>query len=198
MALTKAQRRIIGEIEEVLRIGGYDWRVVEELYQPATRLGQLQRIKLDFIRMKVIGDYVFADELLTVVIVAHFFPARQFPRRWKHKKVRTFMHFIMEELFMLRKLALVKEIRDFNQGMAKMLQSLNALRNAMAHSFMPDMKRDYREIKKVTWKGKDIYTTQGIEQFDTDMRILLDYLFHMAFGKTLASVVREYASELSS
>jgi hypothetical protein len=62
-------------------------------------------------------------------------------------KVRTFMHFIMEELFMLRKLALVKEIRDFNQGMAKMLQSLNALRNTMAHSFTPEMKRDYREIK---------------------------------------------------
>jgi hypothetical protein len=49
-------------------------------------------------------------------------------------KVRTFMHFIMEELFMLRKLALVKEIRDFNQGMAKMLQSLNALHNTMAHT----------------------------------------------------------------
>jgi hypothetical protein len=50
----------------------------------------------------------------------------------------------------------------------------------------------------MTWKGKDIYTTEGIEQFDTDMRILLDYLFQMAFGKTLTSVVREYASDLSS
>ena len=62
MAVTRAQGRIVGEIEELLRIGSYDWRVVEELYEPDARLEQLKRIKLDFIRMKVIGDYVFADE----------------------------------------------------------------------------------------------------------------------------------------
>jgi len=28
MPLTRAQRRIVGEIEELLRIGSYDWRVV--------------------------------------------------------------------------------------------------------------------------------------------------------------------------
>ena len=104
------------------------------------------------------------------------------------------MHFIMEELFMLRKLALVKEIRGFDNRMAAMLQSLNALRNAMAHSFTPEMKRDHRKAKKVIWKGKDIYTTQGVEQFDTDMRVLLDYLFQMAFGKKLANMIGEYAS----
>jgi hypothetical protein len=153
MAPTRAQRRIVGEIEEVLRIGGYDWHVVEELYEPDARLGQLERIKLDFIRMKVIGDYVFADELLSVIIVAYFFPVKDFPMRWKNKKMLTFMHFIMEELFMLRKLALVREIRGFDKGMAEMLQSLNALRNAMAHSFVPEMKRDYRKTRKVTWKN---------------------------------------------
>ena len=97
MALTKAQRRIVDDIEEILRLGSYDWRVVEELYEPDARLGQLKRIKLDFVRMKVIGDYVFADELLSVIIVAHFFPVKDFP--WKNKKMRTFMHFIMESYF---------------------------------------------------------------------------------------------------
>jgi hypothetical protein len=57
---------------------------------------------------------------------------------------------------------------------------------AMAHSFMPERKRDYRERKKVTWKGKDIYTTQGIEQFETDTRDLVEYLLQMAFGKKVA------------
>jgi len=56
MTLTRAERRIVGEIEELLRIGSYDWRVIEELYEPDARLEQLKRIKLDFIRMKVIGD----------------------------------------------------------------------------------------------------------------------------------------------
>ena len=125
--------------------------------------------------------------MLTVVIVAYFFPVRDFPRRWKNKKMLTFMHFVMEELFILRKLALVKEIRPFDNKMAQSIQSLNALRNSMAHSFVPEMKRDYRKTRKVTWKGQDIYTTQGIQQFDTDMRNLLDYLFQIAFGKKLAS-----------
>jgi hypothetical protein len=192
MALTQNQRRIVGEIEGLLRIGSYDWRVVEDLYEPEARLQQLKRMKLDFIRMKVIGDYVFADELLTVVIVAYFFPVKNFSKRWKNRKMLTFMHFVMEELFMLRKLALVKEIRKFDNEMAQTIQSLNAMRNAMAHSFVPEMKRDYRKTRKVTWKGKDIYTTAGIEQFDTDMLKLHDYLFQMAFGKKLAS----FASKL--
>jgi len=102
------------------------------------------------------------------------------------------MHFVMEELFMLRKLALVKEIRTFDNEMAQTLQSLNALRNAMAHSFLPEMKRDYRRTRKVTWKGKDLYTSEGVEQFDADMLRLHDYLFQLAFGKKLS----DFASKL--
>ena len=72
--------------------------------------------------------------------------------------------------------------------MAKMIASLNALRNAMAHSFVPEMKRDYRKTKRVTWNEKDIFTTDGFAQFDRDMIKLHDYLYQLAFGKTLASV----------
>jgi hypothetical protein len=148
MALTRAERRIVGEIEALVRIGGYDWRVVEEVYEPEVRRPQLGRIKLDFIRMKVIGDYVFADELLNAVIVAYFFPLRKFPKRWKDKRIRTFGHFVMERLFMLQKLALVKQIRKFDRAMARTLERLDALRNAMAHSFMPEARREYREKKR--------------------------------------------------
>ena len=62
----------------------------------------------------------------------------------------------------------------------------------MVHSFLPEQKRDYRKTKLVTWKGKDIYTTEGTEEFDGDMVQLHDYLFQLAFGKKLAS----YASKL--
>jgi hypothetical protein len=72
--------------------------------------------------------------------------------------------------------------------MAKMITGLNALRNAMAHSFVPQMKRDYRKTKSVTWNEKDIFTTNGLDQFDRDMQKLHDYLYQLAFGKTLASV----------
>jgi hypothetical protein len=46
----------------------------------------------------------------------------------------------------------------------------------------------------VTWKGKDINTTDGIEQFDSDMLLLQDYLFQMAFGKKLATSAAQLRS----
>jgi len=104
----------------------------------------------------------------------------------------TFMHFITEELFMLRKLALVREIRNFDGEMGRMVPKLNALRNAMAHSFLPENKRDYRKARKVLWNNQDLNTTAGLEAFDADMRTLIDYLFQMAFGKRLA----DFASKL--
>ena len=60
------------------------------------------------------------DELLTVIILSHYFPGKDFPQRWKNKKMVTFMHFVMEELFMLRKLALVQEIRNIDRDMAQL------------------------------------------------------------------------------
>jgi hypothetical protein len=192
MALTKAQTRLCDEIEDVLRIGGYDWRNIEEMYEPAARLHQLQRIKQDLIRAKVIGDYVFADELLTVIIVAHFFPVRNFPKRFKNKKMKTFMHFVMEELFMLRKLVLVREIRNFGRDMASIVSKLNSLRNAMAHSFVPEQRREFRNTRRVTYGDFDIYTAEGLHSYDADVLQLHDYLFRLAFGKRLA----DFASQV--
>jgi hypothetical protein len=197
MPLTKAQQRLVGEIEEILRVGSYDWRVVEELYEPAARLSQLERIKQDFIRTKVIGDYVFADELLTVIIVSYFFPVKAFPRRFKSKKMQLFMHFVMDEMFMLRKLALVKEIRNFDGEMAKMVGKLNALRNVMAHSFVPQQRREYRRTRKVTYEGLDISTSEGIAAYDRDVLRLHDYLFQHAFGKKLASFASRLREDAS-
>lgn len=192
MPLTKAQRRLVGEIEEVLRIGSYDWRVVEKLYEPDARLEQLKRIKQDFIRAKVIGDHVFVDELLTVIIVSYFFPVADFPKRYKGKKIRTFMHFVMDEMFTLRKLALAKEIRKFDRDMASLIGKFNGLRNAMAHAFTPEQRREFRESGKVLYDGLDIYTNEGLAAYDRDMLSLHDYLFQQAFGKKLA----DFASRL--
>jgi hypothetical protein len=195
MPLTRAQRRLVHEIEEVLRLGSYDWRVVEELYEPDARLQQLKRIKQDLIRAKVIGDYVFVDELLTVIIVSYFFPVRNFPRRFKNKKMKTFMHFVMEEMYVTRKLALVKEIRDFDREMAKMIGELNSIRNAMAHGFVPEQRRDYRITGQITYSNLDISTIEGLKAYDKDMLRLHDYLFQLAFGKKLASLARQLRND---
>jgi hypothetical protein len=181
----------------VLRISGYNWREVEAHYEPDQRLGQLEQIKLDFMRAKVVGDYVFVDELLTVTVVSYFLPPKDFLKRYKDRKMRAFMHFVMEELFMLRKLALVQEIRNFDGKIVEMIQKLKAFRNAMAHSFVPENKRDYRKSKTIVWNKQDINTIKGLQPFANDMFILNDYLYQMVFGKRMADVIKKREKRLS-
>ena len=90
----------------------------------------------------------------------------------------------MEKLYLVRKLALVKEIRKFDRKMADTITKLNALRNAVAHSFAPELKRDYRKT------NVDLNTSKGIEGFVHDTDVLQHYLIELAFGKKLASFVR--------
>ena len=59
------------------------------------------------------------------------------------------------------------------------------------------MRREYRGKKRVIWDGRDIYTTEGMEQFDADMQKLIDYLIEMAFGKAVARFFREHSEEVA-
>src|SRR5262249_54139506 len=83
--------------------------------------------------------------MLSIIIASHLFPTK--PNK-RNKKRTTFQHFKMEKLYLVRKLALVKEIRKFDRKMADTITKLNALRNAVAHSFAPELRRDYRKTKK--------------------------------------------------
>ena len=82
MPLSKAERRIAGEIEKIIEVANYNWRDIEEYgLPPEAGRSRLEHIKRDFIRMKVIADYVCVDELLSILIVSYFFqrPGKIFP-----------------------------------------------------------------------------------------------------------------------
>jgi hypothetical protein len=57
------------------------------------------------------------------------------------------------------------------------------LRNAVAHSFFPMNKRDFKRTKKVTYKGKDVFTIEGLKTFDNDTREAIVYLSRLASCK---------------
>jgi hypothetical protein len=52
------------------------------------------------------------------------------------------------------------------------IDRLNALRNAVAHSFFPENVKKSR----AEWKGKSIFTLEGIERFSNDM-VAVDEFF---------------------
>jgi hypothetical protein len=59
----------------------------------------------------------------------------------------------------------------------------NTLRNAIAHSFFPQNKRDFKRTGTVTYKGKDVFSLEGLRLFDEDTNEAISHLADRAFGK---------------
>ncbi len=96
---------------------------------------------------------------------------RTFPQLWKTKRFTLFNHYILEELYPLQKLRLVKALRPIPKNISKDIESLNALRNGLAHAFFPANLRK----SKPTWKGKNMFSLDGAKSFMDDMHRLSDH-----------------------
>ncbi len=139
--------------------------------------------------MNVISDYVFVDELLGSIIAQYFLPKKTPQPRGHKRRLRTFEQFVLEDLYLLRKLALVKELKKIDRNIAAMIERLNDIRNAMAHGFTPSERRNFRKSKKVTWNGLDIFSVAGMESYHEDIIAIYDHLFVKRFGKKMAKEV---------
>jgi hypothetical protein len=95
----------------------------------------------------------------------YFGKKRSFPQLWKTKRFQLFNYHVLEELYPLQKLRLVKAIRPVPKQVSKSIESLNALRNGLAHAFFPENLRK----TKPTWKGKNIFSLEGAKLFMEDM-----------------------------
>ena len=73
-------------------------------------------------------------------------------------------------------MSLVKEITHIPKKIEETIRLTNMLRNAVAHSFFPMNKRDFKRTKKVTYKGKDVFTIDGLKTFNEDTREAIRYL----------------------
>lgn len=58
------------------------------------------------------------------------------------------------------------------------INRLNTLRNAIAHAFFPENLRS----SKPTWKGKDIFSIEGLRQFSEDIAKIDDYFIYRMAG----------------
>ncbi len=130
-----------------------------------------RRSKDQIICSAVILKYVLMDEFLSAVICWHYFgKKRSFSQLWKTKRFRSFNHFVLERLYLLQKLDLVKSVHDIPKPVAADPATLNDLRNGIAHSFFPQNRR-----RKPEWKRKSIFTDAGFERFLEDMGKLSDF-----------------------
>src|SRR6266508_6238473 len=167
MGLTKTQAKKIEQIKEFAKLGGVDFWNVEHEPNNDVRNVLLDLCKDRLVRSGVISHYVLIDELLSDVICQHFFdPSRTSIELWKYKRFRNFNYYVLEELSLLKKLALVKAIRKIPKPVEVTIRLTNTVRNAVAHSFFPMNKRDFKRTKKVTYKGKDVFAVEGMTLLD--------------------------------
>jgi hypothetical protein len=73
----------------------------------------------------------------------------------------------------MEKLAFVKAIKTLPKSVVADVERLNAVRNGIAHAFFPENLRS----SKPTWKGKDLFSLEGITQFTEDMSDLYQFFF---------------------
>jgi len=182
--LLAARAELIAEIEAIASIVHMDhWNILS--YAHDSRTTCLEIIKNKLVRSEVIFKFALIDELLSVIVCHHYFrkprKAATFRQLWKTKEFRIFNHHILDEIYLLPKMRLVHAIRSLPPNVRNNIERINALRNALAHNFFPENLRQYKDHRKVIYRGADIYTKQGLEKFDEDFKLVSEFLVDRAF-----------------
>jgi hypothetical protein len=169
--LTSHQRARVKEIDEIAGLLGLDYQNIRE-YEKEARTPHLERIKRHFIIGEVVRRYTLIDEFLNMRLCDYFFGRkRSYIRLWKTKRFRLFNYHVIEELTLMAKLRFVKSVAKVPKAVAADIERLNALRNGLAHAFFPEnLKR-----AKPQWKGKKIFTVNGLRGFMDDISRVDNY-----------------------
>lgn len=176
--LTRLQKGLLAEVTEIAELSRVDYENILD-YDAEERTVRLQMMKNQIVRSQIIWDYTYVDELLGAAICHYFFgKKRGFIKLWKTKKFETFNHYILEVLSLTEKLRLVKAIHKVPKSVAADIEALNALRNGLAHAFFPENLRSSKPI----YKGKDIFSREGLERFIEDMGKVSSFFLRQNFG----------------
>jgi hypothetical protein len=192
--LTAKQQRLVAEVKDIAELCVLDHENIRD-YPCEDRTARLELMIRQFVLSKVVWEYTYVDELLGSVICHFFFGAKKdFPKLWRTKKFQKFNYYILEVLSLSEKLRLVKSIQTLPKSIAADIETLNALRNGLAHAYFPENLRSYRPI----YKGLDIYSREGLERFIEDMRKATRYFWDVSFRSiAFPLTARELAATLA-
>jgi hypothetical protein len=185
-ALTRTEKRVRDEVEDIASSVQLDiWNI--EQYAPGPhRVFLLRSMKNRIIRSEVVIKYAIIDEFLTEIICNYYFhrPDKNgtYRQLWKTKRFRVFVHFLMDETFLLKKLAMVEAITTVPKQVSNAVKRINDARNALAHSLFPENRRRYMKEKKVMYNQADLFSRGGIDEFRRDYEIARKYFHKKVFG----------------
>lgn len=174
--------KIIEEIKAIAKIADVDFWDIEKEREAGIRRTRLEICKNTLVRTAVLAHYVLIDELLCDIIANHFFgTSRSYAQLWRRKDFQNLNYYLLEELSLLKKISLVKAIAPMPPKFQDAIRRLNTIRNAVAHSFFPENKRDFKATRTVTYKGQNIFTVEGLSFLNRDIDDVIGHLWPLAF-----------------
>jgi len=166
MRLTRRQRALFGEAEAIASLANFDFHLIEDKDIDATLGLQIAIHKMA--TGEVVIRYTLLDEILADLIARYFFQSADFPKLWRTKKFSTFVHHVLDEMYLLKKMDVVHAIKPLPSNVRKAIRKINAVRNAFAHSLFPENRKEHRKNKKVLYGDNDIRTHEGLKNFLVD------------------------------
>jgi hypothetical protein len=164
MALTRVQKTLHKEAEEIAEIAMVDFWNIERDWEQEWRTTAFRIAIARLVVAEVVNQYTMLDEVLTNYLSRYYFKKPRESRYifWK-KKFRLFVHFMLDEMYLLKKMQMVHAIRPLPKEVRGTIERVNAIRNAMAHSFFPENRKEHMKAGKVLYAGKDIRTAAGLQ-----------------------------------
>jgi hypothetical protein len=178
MALTRLQRKLRKEAEEIAAMAQVDFWNIEKR-EPEWRTMAFRIAISRLVIAEVVARYTLLDEVLAEYLCAYYFGRRakeSWGIYWKQKKFRLFVHFMLDEMYLLKKMQMVHAINPLPKEVRETIHKVNAIRNAMAHSFFPENRKEHFGTGQVPYDGKDIRTTEGLRKFKDDYHDAYDYI----------------------
>jgi len=177
MPLTKRQQALLKEAEAIARLTKLDLHLIDEDPDPTLALTiAIQKMVI----AEVVIRYTFLDEILADLIAKYYFKQVKtridFVKLWRSKQFSTFVHHILDEMYLLKKMELVHAIEPLPSNVIKTIRKINAVRNAFAHSLFPENRKEHRKTKKVLYGDRDIRTQEGLKKFLEDWQPTFNYL----------------------
>jgi len=169
--LTKKQQELVIEIKKIVSLLDIDYQHITRI-EKSQRTIHLQIIKDQMIRGQIIMYYTLVDDILSGRICRYYFGEKgDFIKLWKTKRFQLFNHHVIEELSLMKKLSFVRAIIAVPKNITGEIERLNALRNGVVHAFFPENLRRFKPL----WKGKNIFTFDGIKSMVEDMEKVFEF-----------------------
>jgi hypothetical protein len=133
---------------------------------------------------EIVANYTLIDEELCAIIQKYFLGVRD-----RSAQLRLFRQFILNELFLIKKIEIVHAIKGIPKSVRNTIFDINYICNAFAHSLHPASRRASKKHMKVFYRGRDIRTYEGLKIFMEDAHRAHMYLWRRSFHMSRSTTV---------